>query len=166
MPSRKAQSSIMEYLLLSFFILMVIIALIFFLTFWQSSQLSLEQQNLKSQRLDTLLNRFINSPLFVMENSVFDDSKLMAIQSLENKGACQDLEALFGSDWSIRVEVLTPRPGCAGPCTASSYPCCGSWEICTRGERNITKVLPVNVYRKSEDRNDLGLMTVSIYDID
>ncbi len=162
----KGQASIMEYLLLSFFILMVIIALILFLTFWQTSSLNLEKQNLKIQRLDTLLNRFINSPLFVKENSVFDDSKLMAIQSLESQGACHDLEGLFGSDWSIEVEVLTPRPGCAGPCTVSSYPCCGSWEICTRGEKNVTRVLPVNVYRKAEDRNDLGLLTVGVYDID
>lgn len=163
MPSRKAQSSIMEYLLLSFFILMVIIALIFFLTFWQSSSLNLEKQNLKIQRLDTLLNRFINSPLFVKENSVFDDSKLMAIQSLGGQGACKDLEGLFGSNWFLKVEVLNPRPGCAGPCTASSHPCCDTWEICGRGGNNVTRVLPANVYRKAENRNDLAVMTVGVY---
>ena len=163
----KGQSSIMEYLLLSFFILMVIIALIFFLTFWQSSTWSLEKQNLKIQRLDTLLNRFINSPLFVRENSVFDDSKLMAIKSLESQGACEDLEGLFGSDWFLEIEVLTPRQGCAGPCESAvtDYPCCGSWVIiCGQGSKlNTTRALPVNVYRKAEDRNDLAVLTVGVY---
>jgi len=162
----KGQSSIMEYLLLSLFILMVIIALIFFLTFWQTSTWSMEKQNLKTQRLDTLLNRFINSPLFVRENSVFDDSKLMAIRSLETRGACEDLEGLFGSDWFIEIEVLTPRTGCTGPCESAvmHYPCCGSWEICGQGSRpNTTRALPVNVYRKAEGRNDLAVLTVGVY---
>jgi hypothetical protein len=159
---RKAQTSIMEYLLLSFFILMVIIALIFFLSWWQASQFNLEQQGQIHQRVEVLLYRFINSPLFVKENSVFDDSKLLAIQSY-SQNICKELTTLFGSDWFLEIEVLNPRPGCAGPCDAVNYPCCGSWTICPQGKRNITRVLPVNVYRKIEDRTDLGVLRVGVY---
>ncbi len=159
----KAQSSIMEYLLLSVFILLMIMSLIFFLAWWQSSQFGLEQKKLKDQRVDVLMNRFINSPLFVTENSVFDDSKLQAIQSLR-QDACQDLESMFGGDWFITIEVLNQHPGeNIGECTASNYPDCGYWEMCGQGERNVSRVLPVNVYRKAEDRNDLALLTVGVY---
>jgi hypothetical protein len=159
---RKAQASIMEYLLLSFFILLVIIALIFFLSWWQASQFNIEQHKQKSQRVMALTERFINSPLFVRENSVFDDTKLLAVQSFRAE-ACQELESLFGGEWFLEVEVLNPRPGCAGPCDASSYPCCGSWTICPQRGINITMVLPVNVYRRVEDRTDLGLLKVGVY---
>ena len=152
----------MEYLLMSLFILIVIIALIFFLTWWQSSQLGMEQQNQRNERVNALMTMFINSPLLVRENSVFDDSKLMAAQSLRQE-ACTDLEPLFGSDWFIEVEILNPRPGCAGPCDASSYPCCGSWNLCSQDLRNVSMVLPVNVYRKYEDRTDLALLKVGVY---
>ena len=161
--ARKAQSSIMEYLLLSLFILLVIIALIFFLTWWQSSQFGLEQQQQKNERINVLMERFINSPLFVRENSVFDDSRLMAVQSFRQE-ACTGLQGLFGSEWFIEIEVLNPRPGCAGPCDASSYPCCGSWVICPQNIRNVSRVLPVNVYRRAEDRTDLGLLRVGVYE--
>jgi hypothetical protein len=159
---KKAQSSIMEYLLLSLFILLVIIALVFFLTWWQSSQFGLEQQQLKNERIIVLMDRFINSPMFVKENSVFDDSRLMSVQSFRQE-ACTDLQKMFGADWFIEIEVLNSRPGCAGPCDASTYPCCGSWVICPQNKKNVSMVLPVNVYRKAEDRTDLGLLRVGVY---
>jgi hypothetical protein len=156
----------MEYLLLSLFILIVIMTLIFFLTWWQSSTWNLEKQNLKTQRIETLLKAFIASPLFVRENSVFDDSRLMAIKSLEGQGICEDLGAFFGSGWFLEIESLTPRAGCSGPCESSvtDYPCCSSWVICGQGSKiNTTRVLPVNVYRRVDGRNDLGVLKVGVY---
>jgi hypothetical protein len=155
----------MEYLLMTLFLLFVIIILIFFLIWWQSTQWSSDKQSLRIARVDTLMNRFINSPIFVKENSVFDDTRLMAAQSL-GPGFCEDLERLFGEDWFIEVIALSTRPGCAGPCDASSYPCCGSWEICGQSGNNITRVIPVNVYRKAEDRNDLAILRVGVYEYD
>jgi hypothetical protein len=152
----------MEYLLLSLFILLIIIVMVFFLSWWQFSQFGMEQQRMKNQRTEVLASRFINSPLFVTDNSVFDDSRLMGIQSLGLE-YCSELEPFFGGEWFLRIDVLSPRPGCQGPCDASSYPCCGSWEICGQGKRNITRVLPVNIFRHIEDRMDLGLLTVGVY---
>ncbi len=154
----------MEYLLLSFFVLVVIIAMIFFLSWWQFSQLGMEQKSIKNQRGTVLMDRFINSPIFTRENSVFDDSKLRAVQSF-GQDACTDLWDIFGSEWFMEVEVLNPRPGCEGPCDSASYPCCASWDIVcgNSGDRNVSMVLPVNVYRKAEDRTDLGLLRTGVY---
>lgn len=152
----------MEYLLLSFFILMVILVMILFLTGWFFSQQGLEQQNIEKERALTMLERLTNSPLFVKENSVFDDSKLIAIQSLGETSACRDFQDLFGSGWFMELEVLS-RPG--GDCDWSSYLNCGHWKlVCGRaGARNISYDLPVNIYRKVEDRTDLGSLKAGIY---
>ena len=150
---------------MSFFMLVVIVALIFFLTWWQFSQLGAEKQNINTQNIEKHLRMFINTPLLVNENSVLDGSKLMAIQSL-GQDACQKLETLFGERWYIEVEILS-RTSCLGQCDASSYPCCGYWEICKPSQEpgNVDMlVLPVNVYRKSYDRTDLGLLRVGVYE--
>ena len=141
---------------------MVIIAIIFFLSWWQFSQFAMEQQDIKNQRIDVLMQRLIGSPLLVKENSVFDDSKLMAIDSFHSD-ACTDMKDIFGEDWFIEIEVLTPNPGCEGDCDSLNYPCCGHWEICGQGERNVSRVLPVNVYRRVDGRTDLGLLRVGVY---
>ena len=161
----KGQSSIMEYLFMSFFTLMVIIVLIFFLMWFQFNQYSMEQQRIKLEKSDVLINRLVSSPLFVKENSVFDDARLMAIDSLGPE-LCHDMERLFGNNWFMEIDILNPRPGCGGECTASSYPCCGYWEICPAtfepAEMN-KRVLPVNVYRNAEDRTDLAVLRVGVY---
>jgi hypothetical protein len=158
----KGQSGIMEYLLLSFFVVFAILIVIFFLTWWQVSQLDLEKQTIKSNRAVSLLEKSASSQLMVARDSVFDDSKLMALQSLGARG-CSLLHGQLGQEWFIAVQVLNPRPGCESGCDASSYPCCARWEICGTGKPNITRVLPVNVFRKAEERTDLGLLTVGVY---
>jgi hypothetical protein len=157
------QSSIMEYLLISFFVLMVILFMIFFLTGWFFSQQGLEQQNIQNQRVLTMLERVTNSQLFVNENSVFDDLKLLSAQSMPQEELCSDLSRLFGDGWFLRIEVIN-RPG--GPCDFSSYVSgCGSWELrCGEpGEGQRIMNLPVNVFRKAEDRTDIGVLTVGVY---
>ena len=161
----RGQTSIMEYLLMSFFMLLVIFVLIFFLFWWQATQLNMEQNTIKIEQTDVLMNRITSSPIFVSEDSVLDDSKLMALMSL-GRETCNDMERLFGERWFIEVEAINTRPGCAGECDASSYPCCGYWEICPPESEPVEvsmRVLPVNVYRKAEDRTDLAVIRVGVY---
>ena len=155
----------MEYLLLSFFILLIIVALIFFFSWWQFSQLGMEERNIENQRIILLMDRLSNSPLLVKENSVFDDSKLQTFQGLANQGFCNDLEGIFGMDWYLEIEILN-RPEHPDSCHGINYyPQCSSWSIVCGvwGERNVSLVLPVNVFRKLEGRTDLGLMRVGVY---
>lgn len=148
----KGQSSIMEYLLLSFFVLLVIVALIFFFSWFQFSQLGMEQRNIENLRIGLLIDRFSNTPLLVRETAVFDNYKLHALDYLADRGFCTDLESMFGTDWYLEVEVLN-RPG--------------SWSIVcpavSGGERNVSLVLPVNVYNVTDDRTDLALLRVGVY---
>lgn len=157
------QSSMMEYLLLSFFVLATIIVMIFFLTGWQFSQFNLENQKIQNTRVINLQDSFINSQIFVNENSVFDDAKLTSIQSFHYE-ACEDLAAIFGSDWYIEIQVLNPFDDCSGLCSASTYPCCGRWEICTDDSRtSVNRNLPVNVYRKSTEKTELAVLKVGVF---
>ena len=89
--TRKAQHSIMEYILLTFFIMVVIIAIIFFLTGWQVSQFELEQEKTKIDRAFWLTKSFLTSQYFVKDNSMFDSMKLSAALSVE----CEELEKIF-----------------------------------------------------------------------
>jgi hypothetical protein len=160
--NRKAQSSMMEYLLMSLFVLMVIIVLILFLSWWQLSQINMEERNIKNHEIISLMDQIGNSPVLAMSSMDFDDSRLTAVASLGNE-ACTDLRSMLGGDWYIEVDVLDPEPGCERPCDASSYPCCSSWSLCGRDAANVSMVMPANVYRKATGMTDLALLRVGVY---
>jgi hypothetical protein len=87
----------------------------------------------------------------------------MALSSL-GQDACQELETWLGRGWSIEIEILNPGEGWSGACDASSYPECTSWLMCPReGDTYEKRAFPVNVYRKPEDRNYLGVLTMWVY---
>ena len=153
----------MEYLMMTFFVVFVIIILVFFLSWWQLTQIGMEEQNIRSTNTIALMDKISNSPIFVQENLVFDDSRLQAMQSL-GFDACSDLQTMFGGNWFIELEIITPQVGCEAGCTASNYPCCSSWVLCPQDKRNVSLVLPANVYRKAEHRVDLALFKAGVYE--
>ncbi len=161
MYSRKrGQVSIMEYILLTFFILVVILALLFFLSWWQFSQLGMQEHKLKMERILFLAKYVSNSPYFIKENSIFDDSKLTAAKSL-GPGICDDFESVFGYDWFIKIRAFNGDTETT--CTWTNYPDCNSWKFCTKDQKNISRILPVNIYRKIPEENGIGIMEVGIY---
>jgi hypothetical protein len=160
MHRRKAQVSIMEYILLTFFILVVILGLLFFLSWWQFTQLGMQEHRLRMDRVIFLAKYVSSSPYFVKESAVFDDAKLTAIQSL-GSGVCRDFEGILGDGWFIRVRVFEGDEEI--PCTWTSYPSCNLWEFCTREQKNTSRTLPVNIYRKVTEENGVGMMEVGVY---
>ena len=150
----------MEYILVTFFILLIIVALLFFLSWYQFSQISMEEHKLKSERVMFLARYASNSPYMVKENSMFDDSKLTALKSL-GPDACRELESVFGYEWFIMIRAFEGEDDV--PCTWSNYPDCNTWEFCTQDKRNISRVLPVNIYRKMSEENGIGTLEVGIY---
>jgi len=160
MHKKKAQVSIMEYILLTFFILLVILGLLFFLSWWQFSQIGMEEHKVKMERILFLAQYVSNSPYLVKENSIFDDAKLTAIKSL-GPGICKDFESVFGYNWFIKIKVFDGDTEI--PCTWSNYPNCNSWEFCTKDQKNTSRMLPVNIYRKIPEENGIGIMEVGIY---
>jgi hypothetical protein len=164
----KAQMGMMEYIVLAFFIFAVITVLIFFLIGFQIGQFSVEKHGSRVDRALSLTKRVSSSQLFVKEDGVFDDGKLMSLKNIPD--ICRHLESFFGREWFFEVTVLDGS-GTVSECTQSNYPACNYWSFCSKGMNNISFDLPVNVYRNigtvfSETifpRTDIGLLKVGIY---
>ncbi len=156
--TRKAQHSIMEYILLTFFIMVVIIAIIFFLTGWQISQTQLEQEKTKMDRAFWLAKSFLSSQYFVKDNSMFDDMKLRATVGV----GCEELEKVFGYEWFAEIRLLDGS-GITDRCTTSTDPYCTQWEFCKKNKNYTAYTVPVNIYKVTEEKVYLGTLKVGVY---
>jgi hypothetical protein len=174
MPT-KGQSNIMEYLILTIFIMFIIIVLVFFLSGWQYSQFRSREYRDETQRVVLLMDYFTNSPYFIKEKSMFDDSKLWAIMDTDD--SCEYLEEIFGQNWFAEIEVIDEsgiRKEC-DPDSPSTYLDCNYWSFCLSSdpdEKFMSYVIPVNVYRKyyqstehpeMKERTDVGTLKVGVY---
>jgi len=161
---------LMEYIIMTFFIFIVIIVLIFFLIGYQITQFSLEQRKGAIDRTLSILKQVSVSPLLVKEEGVFDDAKLTALAILGSNG-CESLRRLLGEDWFFEVRVLDSS-NTINQCDASNYPSCNYWSFCQEN-RNFTAFdLPVNVYRNTGiivptgilPRIDIAILKVGVYE--
>lgn len=156
--TRKAQHSIMEYILLTFFIMVVIIAIIFFLTGWQVSQFELEQEKTKIDRAFWLTKSFLTSQYFVKDNSMFDSMKLSAALD-----SCEELEKIFGYEWFAEVNLLG---GTDALCTETDTDC-NQWKFCEKTKNYTAYIIPVNIYKVMDNdmrgRVYIGTLKVGVY---
>ncbi|MBL7160866.1 MAG: hypothetical protein ISS93_03395 [Candidatus Aenigmarchaeota archaeon] len=163
----KAQMGIMEYIIMTFFMVVVIIVIIFFLIGFQVGQFTLQKHGSETDRALALSKQIVSSPLFVKEESVFDDGKLTSLTTLGN--ICPELEAMFGNDWFFEITVLDSQP--IVPCTRNSYPNCNYWAFCVQDENSISFDFPVNIHRSIGfsdstgifSRTDIGIIKAGIY---
>jgi len=148
----------MEYVLLSFFVLMVIVVIVFFLVGWQIGTTRSRQSLLQQQKTSFMLKMFSNSPYLnkegFREGGMLEDSKLTVLD-------CGDLEELMGRNWFAEVKVIDSMTECA----THNYPSCGVWTFCkTDNPRFIAYDVPVNVYRTLTRNVDIGILTVGFYE--
>jgi len=131
----------MEYIMLTFFIMVIVVVLIFFLGGWQVTQIELQKSRARSDKALALLKEVSSSSLFVKSDGVFDDTKLTAWLGR----SCSELEEIFGKDIFFEIDVI----GCNESCAPEEYntSCC-NWSYCIREGRTTAYDLPVNVYRK------------------
>lgn len=163
------QSEIMEYIVLTFFILIVVIVLMFFLIGYQVGQLSLKKHGNQAERALTLTKQISSSPLFVREDGVFDDGKLTALKMLS--GSCEELEKFFGKDWFFEVTVFDEDYQSGSIKECGQYPECNYWSFCKQDLNTLAFDIPVSVHRVSgivlQDsiipRTDIGLLKVGVY---
>lgn len=152
----KGQVHLMEYVLLSFFVLLIIVMITFFLTGWQMSTIGSEQTRVTYTKAGFLLRAFTNSPYInkntYKEGSMLEDSKLSSI-------TCDDLEKLYGTGWYAEIEILDSGE----ECTAENFPLCGKWSYCKKEGDALIFEIPVNIYRKTTGRIDIGLLRVGLY---
>jgi hypothetical protein len=155
---KKGQAHIMEYVLLSFFILMIIVLIVFFLTGWQIGTTRSRQSLLKEQRASFMMKAFSNSPLLnkegFREGGMLEDSRLTALD-------CEDMEELMGRGWFAEVKIIDSLT----ECTYENYPRCGVWTFCkTDNQGFIAYDIPVNVYRTLTKDVEIGILTVGFYE--
>ena len=152
----KGQAHIMEYVLLTFFILLILVLLMFFVTGWQITSTQFQAGETLDDEAMFLLRAFSGSPVLNRasfgEGSMLEDSKLTVL-------TCQDLESMFGEGWFAKVEVLDDSV----ECNEGNYPLCGSWKFCERPGDFRGLDVPVNVYRKTDGRVDIAILTVGVY---
>jgi len=146
----------MEYVLLSFFVMLIIVLITLFLTGWQMSTIGSEQRKVTYAKAEFLLRAFTNSPYInkntYKEGSMLEDSKLSSI-------TCDDLEKLYGTGWYAEVESLEFKD----ECTIDNYPLCGKWSYCKKEGEATTFEIPVNIYRKTTGEIDIGFLKVGLY---
>jgi len=152
----KGQVHLMEYVLLGFFIVLIIVLVTLFLTGWQITSVQSEQRRVVYDRAEFFLRALVNSPYLnkktFKEGSMLEDSKLTSV-------TCEDLQKLYGRGWFAEINSLNLE----GECTEESYPSCGSWSYCKKEGEAIVFEIPVNIYRKTTGEIDIGILKVGLY---
>lgn len=150
----KAQASMIEYIVMTLFMMIIIMMVVFMFLGIQFMGIGSEASQEKDYRSMALLKALSKTHIFtkdntMTENPVFYDKKLTAATQ---PGLCKELEKLFGSGWSMEINVID---GTADP---------DKWEICggKTGKSTIREV-PINVYRELTDSTEAALMRVSVY---
>lgn len=153
----KGQYNLMEYVLLTLFVLLIIVMITFFLTWWQISTTGSEQRRITHDRAEFLLRAFTNSPYInkntYPEGSMLEDSKLSSI-------TCQDLQNLYGEKWFAEIESYNFNVECNED---NPYPYCGKWSYCKKEADAMIFELPVNIYKKTTGEIDIGYLRVGLY---
>jgi len=169
LANKKGQSNIIEYIFMTLFVIIMIVVLIIFMSWFQFSQIEMRGGSLRTEKAEFLMGYITASPYMVIENSMFDDSKLTALLYMDDY--CDRLDDIFGTSWSLSIELLTSEDGCYANCTLDNYPCCGSWTLCDKrreyaGRNDIVEriyPIPVNVFRKMNEMVHLADMRVTVY---
>ena len=114
MVSQKGQSEIMEYVLMVLFIVASVIAIILFLTWWNTQQLQMQGSQDRADSIVSLAQHLQADYMFISQDSMFDDSKLTSIGT----DACARLQQLFGEGWYARIKSLDMEGDV--PCTCEN----------------------------------------------
>ncbi len=164
----KAQFGIMEHLLMAVLILMIVVAALFFLIGFQSARSKGTELREDVNRIITASNIIAKSSILTKGDFVFDDSKLAGFSGAYQKEGCEQVKRLIGEACiTIDKTLLTGEKNECDPVNfAERGTECNSWTICgevclqleSKSSRGIS--LPINIFRKLENRMDLGLMVV------
>lgn len=160
--ARKGQSEIMEYILMVVFLVAAIIAIILFLTWWNTQQLQMEGFRNRQDRVVAIAEQMMGDYMLANGDSVFDDAKLTSVNAAGIK--CEDLQKIYGTNWYAKIKSLDMEG--ERKCDWNNYPGCNMWTLCEYGgtpKERLVQKFPVNVYRKVTDRVSLGILEVGVY---
>jgi nitrogen fixation-related uncharacterized protein len=159
--SRKGQSEIMEYILVVVFIVAAIMAIIFFLAWWNVQQFQMDQFKNQQDRIVGIGQYMMADYMFTNGDSMFDDAKLTSINA---SVTCEELQRILGSNWYVKITALDMEG--ERPCRWNDYPDCNVWSMCgylSNAKSSLGQNFPINVYRKSSDKVALAILHVEVY---
>ncbi|HLD56874.1 MAG TPA: hypothetical protein VJA47_01115 [archaeon] len=159
----KGQFGIMEYILLSVFLIAILVIGMLMLSGFENLKAKGQTTKEIASRQLLSLGIFSHSNLFTKAENQLDDSKLQA--SIEEDG-CDALEKLIGQQACLEVEALLPSVREENECNPATYPECNKWtvckEVCTTKTGFRIYTMPVNIFRKIQNRIDLGVITLKV----
>jgi hypothetical protein len=189
MKKTKGQAPMMEYIVFLFMTVLIVIALLFLIFGFQfmtaGSGAAVETEKRSMFLMQSMLSSDVTGVPHYQSISVLDDSKLTALADIAEMD-CGEFESLFGAGIWVNVTLYMEKPDCEGLggsdwyecdqkvddieemqatlCDGDAYPDCGMWTFCkgNREGRMVYRTIPVNIYRKMENRLALGVLTVGI----
>ena len=155
--ARKGQFGMLEYIILALFMVVIVMAIVFFLFGWEfgvAQREGLDQLYAKSL---SMISFFSHSDFFTEKDNMLDDSKLMVAK-------CEDIEAIFGQKLCINITSVLFVGDEVKTCSLASYPDCNHWTICQElcGENLLGYDVPVNIYRRVSGTTELGILDLRI----
>jgi hypothetical protein len=152
----------MEYVLMVVFIVAAIMAIIFFLYWWNIQQFQMDAFKNKQDRISGIAQYMMGDYMFANGDSIFDDAKLTAINA---SVSCEDLQKILGTGWYVKITALDMDSEV--PCKWNDYPGCNVWSMCSRKDspEMLGQIFPVNVYRKVTDKTAMGILYVEVYSL-
>ena len=169
----KGQFGMMEHLLMAVVLLMVIVAALFFFFGFQSTRskgVDLRESMGKALLTTNLLSK---ADMLTREDGVFDDSKLAVFL---DKDGCEEIKRIAGRA-CLKIETVRPEIGDEEilECEynnlnydVSEEEQCYKWTICgdvcteLKGKKSRGFSIPVNIFRKIENKVELGVLTVMV----
>jgi len=140
----KGQAAMMEKVIVMFFVVIIIVALIIFLSGWFMLNIRTEGQRTTNERALFIMKNVATNPLFVKDDSMFDDTKLTAASDMP----CEAFEKLYGENWYIEVENKFDGT---------------EWKICSQNRRNTSYIIPVNIFEKHTGLVYVGNLKVGVF---
>ena len=168
MKNKKAQASMMEYIIMTLFLVIIIVAIVVVFLGVQFMSINNEAAQQKSYRSMALLKTLSKTQIFtkdniLTENPVFYDKKLTAALGDD---FCIKLQKLFGISWSMDITIVDGMD--VVECINGEYVNCNKWVFCNSLGNTITHAItrevPINVYREDIKRTEAALMKVSTYE--
>ena len=152
-------------------LLMVIVAALFFFFGFQSTKTKGAAFKEDINRILLTTNLLSKSSTLTKEDLVFDDSKLVSFSGAYDKEGCEEIKKITGPACITLEKVLVGED--KSDCDPVNFAetgknACNSWTICRetclqiQNQQSKGLSIPVNIFRKIENKIDLGVLTVRV----
>lgn len=157
MLTKRGQSGLMEYMVMTIMILFVVVIGFFFLFGFESGKLEGDKSRNRFDSALSIAGILARSDILAKRGLVFDDSKLIVAD-------CETIKTLVKTNACVSVEKVLFSGESKTACSLSNYPECNSWVLCKDlcTGKTVGTLLPVNIYRKFSGKTEIGIISVRL----